>query len=74
MTQESLHKLYQHFLRSADANKYHGNVTVLSGFLKVPESSLRDAMKSMHKLYPVQIFWFSELDFIVDLSNEEHSN
>ena len=74
MTPEALHKLYQHFLRSADVNKYHGDVSVLSGLLRVPASSLRDAMQRMHEHYPVRIFWFSEHDFIADLTLHNEDN
>jgi hypothetical protein len=71
MLSESVLKLYEHFIRAADVNKYHGNLTVLKSFMRIPESQLREAMKTMEERYEVNIFWFSEFDFIADVSGKE---
>ena len=67
---ESVLKLYQHFLLTADVNKYHGNLTVLKTFMKMPETDLREVIKKIAEEYEENIFWFSDLDFIADVSSK----
>ncbi|HSB93450.1 MAG TPA: hypothetical protein VLC28_10045 [Flavitalea sp.] len=71
MPTESASKLYQHFLLTADVNKYHGNIVVLKTFMKMQEPDLRAVIQKITEQYPVKIFWFSELDFIADVSGQD---
>ena len=68
MATESVSKLYEHFKLTADANKYHGNLTVLKTFLRLPELDIRQALTTIEEQYQVKIFWFSEHDFIADIT------
>ena len=70
LAMESVLKLYQHFLLTADVNKYHGNLTVLKTFMKMPETDLREVIKKIADEYQVNIFWFSDFDFIADVSSK----
>ena len=74
MVPNSVNKLYQHFLLAADVNKYHGNLTVLKTFMKMPETELRETIKRIGLEYQVSIFWFSEEDFIADVSAKDVQN
>ena len=68
MANESVSKLYEHFKRTADANKYHGNLTVLKTFLRLPESDIRQAITTIEEQFHIRIFWFSDNDFIADIT------
>ena len=68
MANESVSKLYEHFKLTADGNKYHGNLTVLKSFLRLPESDIRQAITTIEDRYQVRIFWFSDHDFIADIT------
>ena len=70
MTPEPVLKLYHHFIRTADVNKYHGNLAVLKTFMGMPESQIKEAMKTIQDRYEVKIFWFSDLDFIADVTGK----
>lgn len=74
MSTESVLKLYHHFIRAADVNKYHGNLAVLKTFMRMPESEIKEAINRIREQYEVSIFWFSELDFIADVTGQELKN
>ena len=73
MPSESVPKLYQHFLLTADVNKYHGNLTVLKTFMKMSESQLKETINIIAEQYEISIFWFSDQDFIADISNPRNA-
>jgi hypothetical protein len=74
MNPQSVLKLYHHFIVTADVSKYHGNLTVLRSFMKMPESEIRAAIRILEDDYRVNIFWFSDQDFIADVTGKELHN